>query len=85
MDVVGRVVKSKSGHDKGKFYLIVAVVDDKHVAVANGVSRKLNAPKKKNLRHLEVAKMTFPELSRLLASEQVSANLAVREYLEKLD
>ena len=80
--VVGRVVKSKSGHDKGKFYCVVAVLDDKHVAVADGQKRTLQVPKKKNLRHLEITGTVFEGLKRLLTSEPVSSNLELRGWLK---
>ena len=53
---LGFVVISKNGHDKGEVYVIVKVVDDKFVLVANGENRPLAAPKRKNIRHLFVSK-----------------------------
>jgi len=83
--VVGRVVKSKSGHDKGKFFCIVAVLDDKHVAIADGSQKRtLQAPKKKNLRHLEITLTVFDGLVRLLALESVSGNLELERFLKKM-
>ena len=82
--VVGRVVKSKSGHDKGKFFCIVAVLDDKHVVIADGSQKRLlQSPKKKNLRHLEITSTVFDGLVRLLTSEPVSGNLELRGWLKK--
>lgn len=49
---LGRVVLSKQGHDKGKAFLVVGFEDDKHVLIADGDSRKLCKPKKKQLKHL---------------------------------
>ena len=52
----GTFVISKNGHDKGEYYIITKVVDDKFVLVANGENRPLAAPKRKNIRHLFVSK-----------------------------
>jgi ribosomal protein L14E/L6E/L27E len=49
---LGRVVISKQGHDKGKAFLVVGLQDEKYVLIADGDSRKLQNPKKKQIKHL---------------------------------
>ena len=49
---VGQLVTSRQGRDSGRKYVVVQFYDDKHVAVADGLGRKLNRPKRKNIRHL---------------------------------
>lgn len=51
---IGMVVKNKSGHDKGFF--IVVKIDSSYVYIANGKSRLLNSPKRKNPKHLTLTK-----------------------------
>ena len=48
----GRVDKNLRGHDKG-FYAVVAF-DGQYVYIANGRSRLLEKPKRKNPRHLSL-------------------------------
>ena len=55
---VGRVVLSRAGRDQGHVFVIVDVIDENYVAIANGCQRKVDNPKKKKIKHL-VAK---PEL-----------------------
>ena len=56
----GRVVKNLRGHDKG-FYAVVAF-DGQYVYIANGRSRLLEKPKRKNPRHLAAtAILLLPE------------------------
>jgi len=57
--LVGRVVWSKAGRDKGKSYIIVETQDDKYVLVCDGVTRNLERPKKKKLMHLSVTDSVF--------------------------
>lgn len=47
----GRIVKSKSGHDAGSFYVVLRVSDG-FVWIADGRRRKCEKPKRKNPRHL---------------------------------
>ena len=50
---IGSVVISKAGRDRGRRFLVVGVVDDDFVMVANGALRKMNRQKKKRRKHLK--------------------------------
>ena len=50
----GRVVSSKAGRDQGKRFVILKVLDDRTVLIADGDLRKVANPKRKNVRHLIV-------------------------------
>ena len=47
--MVGKIVYSLSGRDKGK-YLVVINCDNNYVFVADGKERKLQSPKRKNIK-----------------------------------
>jgi ribosomal protein L14E/L6E/L27E len=55
-EIVGTVVISKCGHDKGACYVLTKIVDDKFVLVSNGENRPLSKPKRKNIVHLSVTR-----------------------------
>ena len=46
--VVGQLVKSKSGRDMMRLFLVYDVVDDEHVLLVDGKLRRLEKPKLKN-------------------------------------
>ena len=48
---VGRVVISSAGHDSGR-RMVVTGADGGFVFVADGKERKLESPKKKNIKHV---------------------------------
>ena len=48
---VGRVVLSRAGRDQGHLFVIVDVIDENYVAIANGCQRKVDNPKKKKIKH----------------------------------
>ena len=54
----GRVVISSAGHDKGRFMLVVGADGDR-ILVADGKERKLEHPKKKNIRHVRAIFQTI--------------------------
>jgi len=52
--VPGMIVRSKAGRDCGKLFAIVGVLDPPFVYVADGDIRKIDKPKRKNLKHVEL-------------------------------
>ena len=57
--ILGGVCVSLAGHDKGRAYIIVKVVDPEFVLVADGVYRSVKAPKKKRIKHLKITEGFF--------------------------
>jgi len=51
--VVGQVVFSKAGHDKGGAFVIMEVQGE-YLYLADGKLRTLNKPKKKKLKHVQL-------------------------------
>lgn len=54
--IVGSVVRSTSGRDRKRLFMIVGKCDDgsDRVMLADGHLRKLSSPKKKSLRHIAI-------------------------------
>ena len=50
--MIGKLARSKSGHDKDKVYVIIRM-EDGFVWLADGETRTLARPKKKNLKHTQ--------------------------------
>ncbi len=63
---IGRMCLSRSGRDKGRYFMIVEVVDSAYVLVADGVMRKLAKPKKKKLKHLGLKPVVLEEIAEKL-------------------
>ena len=56
--MVGFIAISKAGHDKGHTYLIVKS-DDKYVYLSDGRIKKVDSPKKKKIKHIQVVKTDY--------------------------
>ncbi len=50
---LGQIVFSKAGRDKGKFFVVVEIIDDEFVKIADGDVRKLKTAKTKRIKHLK--------------------------------
>ena len=73
---VGQVVKSVAGHDKGDL-LMIAGFEKTQVLVCDGKHRKLEKPKCKNSKHLEVTEMFLDE-------DSMATNKMLRKTLNKI-
>ena len=73
----GMVVRSLKGHDKGEL-LYVVQADEKAALVCDGRQRRLENPKKKNLKHLEAT-------SYILSLEETAGNRRLKKALFHLE
>lgn len=85
MDGLGMLATSKSGRDRSKTYVIIGEAEPGFVLVVDGRVRKLDRPKKKNLRHLVVHHVTDPELMARLASGEPVTDELIRRALKRLE
>lgn len=79
---LGRVVLSIQGHDKGKTFLVVGLLDEKYVLIADGDSRKLGKPKKKQIKHLNPKPYVAEEALDSIAKQAQTADSDIRKALK---
>ena len=51
---IGDIVVSRAGHDMGDPFVVIAVMNEQFVLIADGKSRTVEKPKLKRKRHLRV-------------------------------
>jgi len=73
--MLGRVVCSSAGRDKGKF-MVVLGKEEGCLIVADGKERPLERPKKKNPKHIK-------KTNSILESKQYSTNKSLRKALRE--
>ncbi|HHY36876.1 MAG TPA: RNA-binding protein [Firmicutes bacterium] len=70
---LGQLVSSRAGRDCGQRYLVVGKTGDRFVLLADGDTRKMAAPKKKNIKHLIFHPAVAEEIeNKLTAGEGVT-------------
>ena len=52
--IPGRVVLSTQGRDEGRYFIVLKVIDENFVLMADGLTRKVDHPKKKKVKHLRM-------------------------------
>lgn len=86
--VIGRVVFSKAGRDKGKIFIVVGIVNEDFVLIADGDLRPMERPKKKRLKHLKytdrIASAIVEKINRNARVVNADLREAIREIQELL-
>ncbi len=83
MAVIGTLVCSKAGRDKGNRFVIVGIFDEYHVLIADGELRKVSNPKKKKLKHLQVENSRIDAIEEWLTGDCGVADAKIRKVLQK--
>lgn len=81
---LGSVVLSKAGRDRGRYFVVVEKLDGQYVALADGDLRKLQNPKKKKIKHLDVKPVTLPNVREKLMRGTGLYDADIRRDLEAL-
>lgn len=78
---LGQVVISKAGRDFGKRFVIVNIIDGSYVNISDGDSRKIEKPKKKKIKHLELSSEIIANLNTKLINKTEISNSEIRKIL----
>jgi ribosomal protein L14E/L6E/L27E len=81
---LGQYVKSIKGRDMNYIFIISAVIDDKYVKVVDGDLRKVNNPKVKNIKHLQVIDKVSQVVSEAIKNGKRISDLMIKQEVIKL-
>jgi len=84
-DHLAKVVYSKAGRDKDKFFIIISVLDEKYVYISDGSLRSISKPKKKKIKHLAFTNILDEEIRNLLISGEKINNAMIIKKLQSYD
>lgn len=78
----GDLVLSKQGRDKGRSFMVVEIIDESYVLIADGSLRKLEKPKKKKTKHLEYLGKSDERIFAKLSEGKKITNSDLRKMLK---
>ena len=78
---VGQIVISRAGRDAGRKFVVVRVIDDLYVEICDGDLRKVEKPKKKKIKHLNIPDDMAEGLAEKLKSGDRITNAEIRKAL----
>ena len=70
----GSVVIAKAGRDKGRAFAVTDIIDERTVLIADGKSRPIERPKRKNVIHLQATSTVI---------DRVTTNRQLRNFLRE--
>lgn len=79
--VPGTIVCSLAGRDKGKVYVVLRIAE-REALLADGTTRPIERPKRKNPRHLQPVEPAGTQLAERLARGQAATNEDIRREIE---
>lgn len=83
--LLGKVVHSKSGRDKGKYFIVIGIIDAEYVYISDGDLRKIEKPKKKKIKHLGFTNLMADEIREAILSDGRISNSKIRKFLQVED
>lgn len=81
--VIGQIVKVLRGKDPGEYAIVIGIEDERFVWLADGVNRKFDQPKKKNLHHLQLQDQISSEVEESIRETGRVTNGKLRHALAK--
>lgn len=69
--MVGKFVKSKSGHDKDTIYIVISE-NEKFVYLVDGIYKTIEKPKKKNKKHLQIINKESELANKIIANHKIT-------------
>lgn len=80
-DLIGRIVISKAGRDKGQLYVIINKKDDLFF-LANGKNKTIEMPKCKKSKHIILTEVTVEDLRESIVSQEKNTNLKIKRFIK---
>lgn len=79
---IGQLVYSRAGRDSGRKFVVINIVNENYVLVVDGCLRKLENPKKKNCKHLEITDIILDKINIEIIKNKKINNAEIREILK---
>ena len=76
----GKLAQSKSGHDKGSYYVIIK--EEADLYLADGRLKTVEKPKRKNKKHIQIIKKLPEEVTELLPQDGEFRNEEIKRALK---
>ena len=78
---IGSVVRSRAGRDAGRLFLVIGILDEEFVLLADGDLRKADKPKKKRRKHLTATGRRIMQAEAIARRGESFNNAQIRSWL----
>ena len=80
---IGNVVISTMGRDKGRYFIVVNV-EENYVYLVDGSLRKVDKPKKKKIKHIEITSLYEENIATKIKNKHKITNQDVKKALKAI-
>ncbi|GAA0127326.1 MULTISPECIES: KOW domain-containing RNA-binding protein [Clostridium] len=80
--LLGKVVHSKSGRDRNRYFIIVGILNEDYVYISDGDLRRIEKPKKKKIKHLIFTDIIAQDIKELITNNKKVSNSMIRKFLQ---
>ena len=77
----GSIVLSRAGRDQGRWFVVMALPEEEYALIADGELRKVEKPKRKKRKHLQVTQELNSSLQQKLVDGTPVSNKEIRACL----
>lgn len=81
-DLIGKIVLSKAGRDKNHLYVVIGLIDQEYLFLANGDTKTVINPKRKKVKHLSVIEDVNDEIKTAILNNDKSTDLQIKRFLK---
>lgn len=81
---IGQYVRSKAGRDADRVFIVIGIVDEQFVHIADGDLRRVDRPKRKKIKHLAKFNRISEEVRAKVSEGDSISNALIRREIEKL-
>lgn len=81
---LGEVVYSRTGRDSGNYYIVIDIINNDYVYIADGKLRKIEKPKKKKCKHLIFTGKFSMEIRTSILGEKKISNSKIKSFLDTI-
>ena len=80
---IGSIVISTMGRDKGTYFIVVEV-EENYVYLVDGSIRKIDRPKKKKIKHIELTSLFEENIASKVVNKHKITNQDVKKALKEI-
>lgn len=81
-DLIGKVVLSKAGRDKGSLYVCINIIDENFILLSNGSTKTVQLPKKKSIKHIKILSHENDEILASISSKDKRTDLYIKKFIK---
>lgn len=82
--MLGQLARSIAGRDKGRLMVVIDIIDNEYVYVADGDLRRVENPKKKKIKHLQLMNKRLDFVAEKRNNRRKIYNDEIRKALKEI-